>query len=240
MIVLSTNIGGKEIFGLAVVWAHPHKGCLTTLVEAAHKLVLLVDDGLDWPYAFISISSTTHHMPLSDAGHLGTMTDGVWSVNVCGCLHQFQTWKLLQHGEHVVFPEALNWELEACHFSFSELPPWDTTTTGRSAGELPPIEVTLGDAKCKSMLTIPPSPVSLVPDSHHNTLGWKLPYEALGDLSPSQMKDLFHLEETDLPLHVPMATSSWASPGNATPGTLLPSYKSAIHHPQLLHPNPQE
>ena len=38
MIAPSTNIGGEQIFGPAAVWAYPHQGCLTTLVEAAHKL----------------------------------------------------------------------------------------------------------------------------------------------------------------------------------------------------------
>ena len=77
MIVPSTNIGGEHIFGLAAVWAHPCQGCLTTLVEVAHKLALLIDDSPDWPYAFAHMNSTTCHMPLSDAGHLGAMTDGI-------------------------------------------------------------------------------------------------------------------------------------------------------------------
>ena len=113
------------------------QGCLTTLAEVAHKLALLMDDSLDWPYAFVCMRSTTHHASLSDAGHLGTMTDSVWSINACGHLQQLQTWKLLQHREHVVFPKGLNGELEAHHLSFPELPPWDTTMTGGSAGELP-------------------------------------------------------------------------------------------------------
>ena len=179
MIVPSANIGGEQIFGLAVVWAHPHEGHLTTLVEAACKLVLLMDDGLDQPYAFVCLSSTTHYAPLSDTGHLSAMTDGVQSINACGHLHQLQTWKLLQHEEHVVFPKGLNGEPEACCFSFPELPPWDTATTSRLAGELSTIEVTLGGAECKSMLTIPPSLVSSAPASHDDTLGRKSPYEAL-------------------------------------------------------------
>ena len=166
MIAPSANIGDKQIFGLAVVWAHPHQGCLTTLAEVACRLTLLMDNGPDWPYAFIHMSSTTHHMPLSDAGHLGAMTDGIHSVNACSHLHQLQKWKLLQHREHVVFPEGLNGELEACHFSFPELLPWDTATAGGSAGELPPIEVTLGGMEHESMLTIPHSPANLTPASH--------------------------------------------------------------------------
>ena len=145
------------------------------------------------------------------------MTDSVQSVNACGHLHQLQTWKLLQHGEHVVFPKGLNGELEACYFSFPELPPRDIATASRSAEKLPPIEVTLGGAEHESMLTIPPYPVSLTPASHHNTLGGKLPYEVLGNLPPSQTKDLLGLEEMDSPSHVPTATSPWASLGNATP-----------------------
>ena len=185
MIVPSANIRDEQIFGLAVVWANPHQGHLTTLVEAACKLALFMDDSPDWLYAFVCISSTTSHAPLLDAGHIGSMTDGTQSVNTCGHLHQLQTWKLLQHREHVVFPKGLNTELEAHCFSFPELPPWDTATTGGSAGELPPIEVTLGSTECKSMLTIPPSPVSLAPASYHDTLGRKSPYKALGDLPPS-------------------------------------------------------
>ena len=217
----SANIGGKQIFGLAVVWAHPHQGHLTTLVGVACKLALLMDDGLDWHYAFVCMSSTTHHVPFSDAGHIGTMTDGTWSVNACGHLNKLQTWKLLQHREHVVFPEGLNGELEACHFSFPELPPWDTTTAGRSAGELSPIELTLGGAEHESMLAIPHSPVNLTPVSHHNTLGKKLPYEALGHLPPSQWRDPLSLEETDSPFHVPMATQPPGIPGQHHPGGLF-------------------
>ena len=87
MIVPSANTGGEQIFGLTAVWAHPHQGQLTTLAEAAHKMALLMDDSLDWPYAFVCMSSTTCYVPLSDAGHLSTMTEGTHSINVCGCLH---------------------------------------------------------------------------------------------------------------------------------------------------------
>ena len=77
MIAPSTNIGRKQIFGLTAVWAYPHQGHLTTLVEVAHKLTLLINNGPYWPYAFVYMSSTTCYMSLSDAGHLGTMTDGI-------------------------------------------------------------------------------------------------------------------------------------------------------------------
>ena len=47
MIAPSTNAGGVQVFSLVVVWAHPHQGHLSTLVEAAKKLMLLADDGPD-------------------------------------------------------------------------------------------------------------------------------------------------------------------------------------------------
>ena len=30
LIALSADMGGEQIFGLAVVWVHPHQGCLTS------------------------------------------------------------------------------------------------------------------------------------------------------------------------------------------------------------------
>ena len=159
--------------------AHPHQGYLTMLAEAACKLALLVNNSPDWPYAFVHKGSTTCHMPLSDVGHLGTMSDGIWSINACGHLHKLHTWKLLQHRVHVVFPAGLNGELQAHHFSISVFPPLDTATADGSAGELPPTEVTLEGVEHKSMLTIPPSQAYTTPASHHDTLGGKLPYEAL-------------------------------------------------------------
>ena len=94
MIVPSTNARGDQVFGLAVVWAHPCQGCLSTLVEAAQKLMQLVDDGLDWPYTFVHMSDTVLHMPLSNNRHIGIMMDSVCSVNTCGHFHQLHMWKL--------------------------------------------------------------------------------------------------------------------------------------------------
>ena len=128
MIVSGTNARGDQVFSLAVVLAHPHQGHLSTLAEAAHKLMLLVDNGPDWLYAFIHMSNTMLHMPLSDNGHISTMTDGVHSGKACGQLHQQQVWKLLQHGNLVVFPEGLNRESEALQFSFQELPLWNAAS----------------------------------------------------------------------------------------------------------------
>ena len=109
MIAPSTNTGGNQLFGLVAVWVHPHQGHLTTLVEAAQKLMILVDDGPDWPYAFICMSNTMLHMPLSDNGHIGAMTNSMHTVNACGWLHQLQVWKLLQHSNSIVSRGA-KWE----------------------------------------------------------------------------------------------------------------------------------
>ena len=63
MIVPSTNAGGDKVFGLAVVWAHPQQGHTSTNVEAAHKMMLLVDNGPDWLYAFVHMRHTVLHTP---------------------------------------------------------------------------------------------------------------------------------------------------------------------------------
>ena len=87
MIVPSINAGGEELFSLAVVWVHPCQGCLTTLVEAAQKLMMLADDIPDWLYAFICMSDTVTCSP-SNNGHISTMMDGMCTLNACGRLQQ--------------------------------------------------------------------------------------------------------------------------------------------------------
>ena len=64
MIVPNTNAGDDQVFSLAAVWVHPCQGCLSTLVKAAWKLMLLVDNSPDWPYAFIHMSDTVLHVPI--------------------------------------------------------------------------------------------------------------------------------------------------------------------------------
>ena len=53
LLIASTVTDGHErVFGLVVVWTHPYQASYHSLEEAAHKLVLLVDDSADWVYAF--------------------------------------------------------------------------------------------------------------------------------------------------------------------------------------------
>ena len=122
MIVPSANAMGNQLFGLAAVWAYPHKGHLTTLVKATQKIMLLANNSPDWLYAFVHMSDTVLHAPLSDNRHVSAMTDGIHTVNTCGQLHQLEVWKLLQHGNSVVFLERLNEEPKAHQFPFQELP----------------------------------------------------------------------------------------------------------------------
>ena len=157
---------GWPIFRLAVVWAHPHQGCLSTLVEAAWILMLLADDGPDWPYAFVCMSDTMLHVPLFDNRHISTMMDGVHSVNACGWLSQLQLWKLLQHGDSIVFWEGRNGEPKALQFSFWDLPLWNATSANGPTWDLPMIEVVLSCLKYEtvSLTQVPP------PSGHQSSM----------------------------------------------------------------------
>ena len=74
-------------------------------------LLLLVDDGLNWPYTFVWMNDTVSHAPLLSEGHISAMTDGTPSTNACCQIHQLQVQKLLQHGGWIVCLEVLNGEL---------------------------------------------------------------------------------------------------------------------------------
>ena len=60
------TIEGEMVFGLAVVWAHPHQAWLSSLDEAAKKLALLIDLGDNWAYAFVQLNEDAQHVPLSN------------------------------------------------------------------------------------------------------------------------------------------------------------------------------
>ena len=109
-------------------WAHSFQAHYSTLVEAAHKPMLLVDGSTDWVYTFVQLNA-----PLSNKGHISAMTDGAPTADAHSWLHQLQVYKLLQHKDLVVCPEGLNDEMEALHFTFQELPLWDATIPGKPA-----------------------------------------------------------------------------------------------------------
>ena len=56
------------------MWMHPCQVHLPMLTDAAQKLLLLVDEGTNWPYAYIRMNDAMAHMPLSSIGHIGVMT----------------------------------------------------------------------------------------------------------------------------------------------------------------------
>ena len=76
------------VFGLTAVWAHPCQAHHHTLEETAHKLLLLADDGPDWPYTFLWMNDTVSHVSLPIKGHISIMTDDMPSTNACSQLHQ--------------------------------------------------------------------------------------------------------------------------------------------------------
>ena len=89
----------ERFFGLVVVWAHPHQTCFHTLEEAAHWLMLLINDSADWAYAFAHLNGGPSYTSLSSEGHVSAMTGGMPPQSTCGRLHQLQAWHLLQHSK---------------------------------------------------------------------------------------------------------------------------------------------
>ena len=77
---------------------------LPTLVDAAQKLMLLANEGPNWPYAYVQMNDAMAHMPVCSEGHIGIMTDGIPSMNACSHLDQLEVWKLLQCGSQVFLP----------------------------------------------------------------------------------------------------------------------------------------
>ena len=87
--------------------------------------MLLADVGMDWPYTFMQLNDAISHAPLSNKGHVSTMTVFAPSAHAYCWLHQLQVCKLLQHKGKVVCLEGLNGELEALQFTFVGIPLWD-------------------------------------------------------------------------------------------------------------------
>ena len=125
LVAPSIAIRCEWVFGLMAVWAHSCQAHFKTLEEATHRLVLLADASVDWPYAFVWLNDAMSYVPLMNKGHISTMMDGVPHTDTCSWLHQLQIQKLLQHQGKVVQPEGLNGDLEALQLTFPELPLWD-------------------------------------------------------------------------------------------------------------------
>ena len=95
LMVPSLAIRCEWVFGLTAMLTHPHQVHLPTLADTAQNLLLLVDEGANWPYAYIWMNDAVAHVPLSSEGHIGIMTGGLPSCNACSHLHQLHVWQLL-------------------------------------------------------------------------------------------------------------------------------------------------
>ena len=137
LIVPSLAVGCEWVCGLTALWVHPYQAHLPTLGEVAQNLMLLADECLNWPYAYVWMNDTMAHTPLSSGGHIGVMTDSIPSMNACSCLDQLQVQKLLQCGGQVVCPEGLNRGLKALLFDFEELQLWNVANVDEPAQDLP-------------------------------------------------------------------------------------------------------
>ena len=49
---------------------HPCQAHLPMLADAAQKILLLADEGANWPYAYIRMNDAMAHTPLSSVGHM--------------------------------------------------------------------------------------------------------------------------------------------------------------------------
>ena len=108
----------------------------------------LVDEGENWPYAYIRMNNAMTHAPLSSEGHIGTMTGNLPSQNTCSHLHQLCMWQLLQCRSWVVCPDGLNGGLEPLMFNFKELPLWNRANVGESSRDPSMMDVDLGYMVC--------------------------------------------------------------------------------------------
>ena len=144
LIAPSLAVRCEQVFGLTAMSTQPCQVHLPTLVDAAQKLLLLTDKGVDWPYT-IRMNNAVAHMPLSSEGHTGSMTSDVPSWNAHGHLHQLCVWQLLQCESWVVCPDGQNGGLEPLMFDFKELPLWNTANVGELCRDPSLIDVDLDD-----------------------------------------------------------------------------------------------
>ena len=152
LVAPSLAVGCEWVFGLAAVWAYSCQAHLHTLGEAAHKLILLADKGLDWLYAFVWMNNAMSHTLLSSEGHIGPMKDRVPSMNACGCF-PVTGMKVLQGKSWVVCPKGLNGELKALQFDFQELPLSNVAAVDEPTWDQPMIEVGLSEVEPQDIMT---------------------------------------------------------------------------------------
>ena len=98
LIAPSLAVGCEWVFGLMAIWTTPHQVCLPTLADVAQKLILLADEGTNWPYTYARMNDAMAHAPLSSKRHISIMTGALPSRNACSYLNQLQVWWLLQCG----------------------------------------------------------------------------------------------------------------------------------------------
>ena len=146
LIVLSLAVGCEWIFWTDCHVYAPQKVCLPTLVDVDQKLLLLTDEGADWPYAYIRMNDAMAHALLSSKGHIGVMTGDLPSWNTCGHLYQLCVWQLLQCGGWMVCPDGLNGGLEPLLFNFKELLLWNVANVGESSRDRSRMDVDIGNA----------------------------------------------------------------------------------------------
>ena len=186
LIVPSLAVGCEWVFRLTTVWMHPHQVCLPTLADVAQKLLLLADEGVDWPYAYIRMNDAMAHMPLSSEGYIGLMTSGLPSQNAYACLYQLYMWQLLQWRGWVVCPDGLNGGLEPLVFNFRELPLWNAASVGKSSRDPSMMELDLGNmVHAASPSTQAEDPLSL---SSGGTME-QLPLASLAALTVPHLQD---------------------------------------------------
>ena len=129
------------------------KACYSALVEAAHKLMQLVDRSADWVYTFIQLIEALSHTPLSSKDHVSAMMDGTPTADAHSQVQQLQVHKLSQHKDLVVCPDGLNSGVEVSQFTFQELYLRDTANPGEPTYEPQLMEVGLGGIQSQSVTT---------------------------------------------------------------------------------------
>ena len=98
LILPKEGITGERVYGLAIMWVHPYQARVSTIEDAAKKLILLASAGPNWPYAFVWFNGDAHHMSLPKGGHLSAMMEGMPSNILCGRICQLEVHQLL-HSE---------------------------------------------------------------------------------------------------------------------------------------------